>query len=184
VTQWVTYSRGDDTNPDVYEYQAQWSLRGGYLWPENPAWKKGSWDGVQLSPPVVPRTIEMEGDLEDMKGSDITRATAQIRYFKFGEEVEDNIHVSPAAGEPLVERKLFMDRDTRGYAYRLILNHKTKGKLVLPWQAKINDNYVYATIPEDLLEEPAYVEAAKELEKTATEKVLEEFRELIGGLDL
>ena len=29
MTASVTYARGEDTDPDAYEYQAQWSLRGG-----------------------------------------------------------------------------------------------------------------------------------------------------------
>ncbi|MDI9583991.1 MAG: hypothetical protein QM473_07230 [Acidobacteriota bacterium] len=177
----VTYSRGEDTNPDVYEYQTQWSLRGGNVFPENPPWIKGSWEGVTLAPPVKPRTIEFEGDLDEMKASGITRATAQVRYFKFGQETEENIHLSPAQGQPLVSRQIFMDRDSRGYVCRLILNHKTEGKLVLPWGAKVGDDYIYAAIPEDLMQTAVYKEAGKQLEQTATEKVLDRFKELIGG---
>lgn len=182
ITATVTYARGEDSNPDVYEYQAQWSLKGGTVFPLNPPWQKGNWEGVTLAPPVVPRTIELEANLDDMKASGITRATAQVRYLKFGEEAEDNLQVSPAGAQPLVSHKIFTDRGTKGYVYRLILNHKTEGKLVLPWSAKIGDDYIYATIPEDLLKQPEYKEAGKQLETTAgTEKVLDRFKDLIGG---
>ena len=30
----MTYARGEDKNPDAYEYQTQWSLRGGRVAPE------------------------------------------------------------------------------------------------------------------------------------------------------
>jgi hypothetical protein len=183
VTATVTYARGEDANPDVYEYQAQWSLRGGLIYPTNPTWEKASWEGVTLSPPVVPRTIDFEGNLEDMQASGITRATAQIRYLKFGQEVEENLHISPAGGQALVSKRVFTDRGSRGYVCRLILNHKDAkvGKLVLPWQPKVNDDYIYATIPDDLLTEPKYREAAKTIEQTATQKVLDQFKELVGG---
>ncbi len=181
----LTYARGEDKNPDLYEYQAQWSLKGGNVFPAAPEWIKGSWEGVTLAPPVVPRTIEVEGDLEGMKANDITRVTVQVHYPKFGEEMEENIHLSPAKGEPLVSKRIFIDRGAKGYAYRLVINHKTEGKLALPWSALIGDDYIYATIPENLMQEPTLKEAAKEAAKTlqasATEKVLAKFQELVGG---
>lgn len=182
ITAVVTYARGNDRNPDVYEYQAQWSLRGGNLFPPDPPWQAGSWEGVTLAPPVAPRTIEFEADLDEMEASEISRVTAQVRYYQFGAETETNLHISPARREPLVSQRIFTDRDSRGYAYRLVFNHRKKGKYATPWQPKINDDYVYATIPEDLFEEPLYKTAAEQLERTATEAVLDKFSELLGGI--
>jgi hypothetical protein len=173
VTSSVTYARGDDTNPDVYEYQAQWSLKGGNIYPKNPPWTKGSWEGVTLAPPVRPMTVEFEGDLEAMKAKDITRCTAQIHFRQFGEEAETNIHVSPAKNEPLTSAKIFMDRDQKDYAYRLIFNHKTAGKLVGPWVANVSDEYVYAAIPDDLLLEEMYKQRATSMVTGTIERVLE-----------
>lgn len=182
----VTYARGEDTNPDAYEYQTQWSFRGGRVWPTNPAWQKGGWEGVTLSAPIAPRTIEVESDLEAMKASDITRITVQIHYMKLGEEVEENISVSPARNEALVSRKIFMDRDARGYAYRLVVDSKTDGKMATPWSAKMGDDYVYAAIPKDLLEMPTLKAEAKQaalnVVTSAKEKVLDRFQELVGGI--
>jgi hypothetical protein len=182
----LTYARGEDKNPDVYEYQTQWSLKGGNVFPKSPPWERGRWEGVTLAPPVVPRTIEVEGDLEDMISNDITRVTAQVHYLKFGKEVETNVHLSPAQGETLVAKKIFMDRDAKGYAYRLIVNHKTEGKLVLDWAPRIGDDYIYATLPPGLLEEGSDLkthakEAAKTLVNSAKEKVLDKFEELLGS---
>ena len=180
----VTYARGEDKNPDAYEYAVQWSLKGGNLYPAAPQWEKGSWEGVTLAPPVVPRMLELEGDLEALKESDITRVTAQVHYMKFGKEIEENIQLSTTKGEPVVARRIFMDRDAKGYAYRLIVNHKTEGKLALPWSAQVGDDYIYAVIPEDLLTVAEIKEAAKDAARdvatSATEKVLDRFKELIG----
>jgi hypothetical protein len=180
-----TYARGDDNNPEVYEYQSQWSLKGGFVYPPNPPWTKGSWEGVTLSPPVVPRNIEVEADLEAMKASRVTRITVQIHYPKFGEEAEENIHISPAQGQALVSRKIFMDRGAKGYAYRLIVNHESEGKLALPWSARVGDDYIYATIPKDLLAPDSQIkttakEAAKVASTGGTEKVLDKFNEAFG----
>jgi hypothetical protein len=182
----VTYARGEDKNPDVYQYQTQWSLRGGVLYPKQPAWQSGRWEGVTLAPPVKPRTIEVEGSLEDMAANDITRITVQIHYRKFGEEVEENIAVSPVQGQALTSKKIFMDRGEKGYAYRIIANHKTEGKLVLPWAPRVGDDYVYATIPPDLMKDgsslkAAAKEAAKEILNSAKEKVLKKFEDVLGN---
>jgi hypothetical protein len=78
-----------------------------------------------------------------------------------------------------------MDRDARGYAYRLIVDHKTEGKLATPWSAKVGDDYIYAQIPKDVLEVPQLKEEAKDAARTvvtsAKDKVLAKFSELLGG---
>lgn len=181
----LTYARGEDNDPDLYEYQAQWSLRGGKVFPPTPTWQKGRWESVTLAAPVVGRTIEVEADLDALKASEITRVTVQIHYQRFGEETEENIQISPVKGEPLVAKKIFLDRDAKGYAYRLVLNHQREGKLALPWSAQVGDDYIYAAIPEDLLIEAELKGAAKEAAKTlatsAKDKVLDQFKDLLGG---
>lgn len=146
----LTYARGEDKNSDNYEYKTQWSLRGGKLFPENPEWIKGDWQGVQLTCPMVPRTIQFEADLEELKQMGIVRATLQLRYMKYGVERESNIPLTVSQGKALVEDKVFIDEDTPGYAYRLIMTHKEKGKVALDWDTKLNDDYVYASIPKKL----------------------------------
>ncbi|MDY8138114.1 hypothetical protein [Aquimarina sp. 2201CG5-10] len=155
----ITYARGEDKNSDVYEYKTQWSLRGGNIYPKDPEWIKGDWQGVTLEPPIVPRTIEFESDLEELSALGIVRATLLLRYYKFGQEVETNIPLTVSKGEPLIEKMIFTDRDTQGYAYQLVLTHKEKGKMALGWDDKINDDYVYATIPQELKDDdPDYIE--------------------------
>lgn len=182
----VTYARGDDKNPDVYEYQAQWSFRGGKVWPTNPPWQRGSWEGVTLSAPIVPRTIEVEGDLDALKASNVARVTAQIHYMKFGQEMEENISVSPVKNEPLVSRRIYMDADAKGYAYRLIVDSKTDGKLATPWSAKVADDYIFAAVPKDILEQPELKATAKtaalDAATSAKDKVLSKFADLLGGI--
>ena len=55
ITGVKTYARGEDNDPSAYEYQAQWSLSGGNIYPKNPRWSKGAWEGVTLEPPVTAR---------------------------------------------------------------------------------------------------------------------------------
>lgn len=179
----MSYARNGDNNTDLFEYRTQWSIRGGKVYPKEPVWIKGDWGGINLYPPVSIRTVEFESDIDDLKEREITRVTAQVRYMQFGKEIEKNIHISPAKGESLVEKKIFIDENTKGYAYRLIVNHKTKGKLVLPWEVRVNDDYVYATLPDELddVESDVFKEAKAEantIVSKAKESVLDKFKEL------
>jgi hypothetical protein len=191
ITAAMTYAAGEDKNPDMYQYMVQWSLRGGNIFPPTPVWEKGQMEAVTLKPPVTPRLIEFEADLEKLKESNISRATLQIRYKKYGEEIEENLNISPAKNEALVSKLLFMDRDTRGYVYRLVFNHTSEGKLALPWSVKINDNYVYAVIPDELKDKTSAIfntaiEAAKTIiapgadGKVKADKILDSFKEILG----
>lgn len=184
----LTYARGEDKQPDVYDYKVQWSLRGGNIFPQDPNWVKGDWEGVTLAPPVSPRLIELEGDIDELKDNNITRVTAAIRYYKFGKEVETNIPLTVSKEEPLVHETIFTDKDTKGYAYRLIFTHKTEGKLVLNWETKINDDYIYASIPEEFKDKESEIfkeakEAGKDIVKTTKDKILDKFKDLIKGTD-
>ncbi len=188
----ISYARGDDKNSDVYEYQSQWSIKGGNIYPKDPEWVKGSWQSITLFPPIVPRNIEFEADLEELSALGVVRATLLLRYYKFGEEVESNIKLTVSKGEPLVEQMIFTDRNTQGYAYQLVLTHKDKGKMALGWDDKINDDYVYASIPEELKDDdPNYlekvIEAGKVILKPGADgkvskaaEILEKFEDVIS----
>jgi hypothetical protein len=191
ITAAMTYAAGEDRNADMYQYAVQWSLRGGNVFPAAPVWEKGQMEAVTLKPPVVPRNIEFESDIEKLKAANISRATLQIRYKKYNEEVEENINISPAANLPLVSKMLFMDRDTRGYVYRLVYNSTKDGKLAMPWSVKLNDNYVYAVIPDELNDKTSEIfnkaiDAAKTIitpgadGKVKADKVLDQFKEILG----
>lgn len=183
----LTYARGDDTSGDVYQYQVQWGLRGGKVWPSQASWQRGDWESVSLAPPVRRRVIEVEADLLEMEESRITRATVQVRYPQFGAEEEVNVAISPARGENLVEQPIFTDRDARGYVYRLVLWHRDHGQLVLPWQARTSDDYVFVNIPPELLaddDNPVLTrarEAAEDAAGRAADSVLDRFEEILAG---
>jgi hypothetical protein len=195
----LSYARGEDKNPELYMYQMQWSLRGGNLFPANPKWIKGNWEGVTLAPPVEKWFIEVEGDIDLMAASDIARTTVEIHYPLFGQEKFTAIPLSPRVGQPIVGQAIFVDRGTRGFAYRLIVHDEKEGRMVVPcesgagnrcidgWRVEIGERYVYATLPESILaagdaREQAK-QAAKQLGQIGAEKVLNKFEELFAKAD-
>ncbi len=160
----VTYAAGGDKNPDMYEYQVQYSFRGGNVFPKSPQWQRGAMEAVTLYPPIKMHNVEFESDLEQMKEYKIARATMQIRYRRLGEEFQANLPISPAKGQPITSKAVFMDKDMKGFAYRIIYDHKEEGKLATEWEAKLGAvDYLYATIPE------AYQDKDSDLFKKAKE---------------
>lgn len=188
----VTYSKAQDASPELYEYKVQWSLRGGLVFPPNDTtWKRGSWQGLSLAPPIMPRTIRFEADLADMKENGIRNVTLQLRYKKFGNEVETNIGVNASGTDAFAEKMIFMDRNTQGYAYRLVFHDKDLGPIATQWDAKINTDYMYASIPKEIRNKDQNwikmgLDAAKVLvavdengNVSKEQKVLDKFRKII-----
>lgn len=186
-----TYARDNDADNSVFEYQAQWSFNDGTLFPEQARWISGEWEGVPLTLPVRARTIEFESTPDELKAAGITRATLQVAYMKLGKEVIANIPISVAKNESLVKQVIYVDPASRGYAYRLVFNHKEDGKLATEWDAKINDDYVYASIPEAFRDKTSEafrkaIDSAKEVlegedgQPNGATKVLDKFKDVLG----
>lgn len=173
----LQYARGNDTNPDNYEYQMQWSLRGGDVFPQNPNWQTGEWRGQPLSAPVKGVDINFEATPEDLKAKDLVSVTAQVHYMRFGQEVESNIRLSANDQTAIKKMKIFRDKDAKNYAYRLIFVHKKLGRLATEWTKDASDDYIYATVPDDLLTLEGFKERGKNILSGAIEKVLQR----IGG---
>jgi hypothetical protein len=146
-----TYSKAQDEDADTYEYKTKWSLRGGNEFPVNDtSWTKGTWQGLTLSPPVKPRPIKFETDLDELKELGIKNVTLQLRYKKFGKEEETLLNIPVSGNVASTEKTIYMDRNTQGYAYRYIFTHKESGPLATEWDAKVNTDYIYAIIPKAL----------------------------------
>lgn len=186
----ITHAPGAGTNRDMFEYKTQWGMRGGFVYPAVPQWQKGQMTAISLAPPVSPRLVEFEADLDKLKAAGIARATLQVRYYKYGQEMEENLHISPVGAVALVNKTIYADKDTKGYVYRLIFNPTDTLKLALPWSVKVNDNYVYAVIPGDLSNRTSdlfikAIDAAKTIinagadGKVTTDKVLDQFKEVL-----
>ncbi|MBK8953467.1 MAG: hypothetical protein IPM85_15610 [Chitinophagaceae bacterium] len=193
----LSYAAGDDKNPEMFQYKIQWSLRGGLLFPKEPQWQVGQMQGNELKLPVQAHKIEFEADIDKLKEFNISRAVMQVRYSKLGEEVEENISVSPAKNEAITSKTIFIDRDVRGYAYRFIFYHKTEGKLALEWSPKVSgsgtESYEFAVIPEELKDKTSAVftkavEVAKNIitpgpdGKVTADKVLDGFKDILGAI--
>ncbi|MEI7984847.1 MAG: hypothetical protein WCI55_04390 [Armatimonadota bacterium] len=172
ISSLIQYSRGNDNNPDNFEYQMQWSLRGGEVFPQNPQWKPGNWRGEPLTAPVKGVDLSFDCTPEDLKSKDLVSVTAQVHYMRFGQEAESNIRLSASETSAVKKQRFFRDKEAKNYSYRLIFVHKKLGRLVTDWVHNASDEYIYATIPEDILTLEAYKERGKNLVTGAIEKVL------------
>ena len=140
----LTYARmGDDAQ--TYDYAVQWSLRGGHLYPAKPRWTEGELMAVTLAAPVRPRTLEAEADLAEMERLGIARIGIELKYSRFGRTHTDPraLAISPATGEPLVNKVIYHDADADDVAYRLIYYHKKLGRIMQQKWQPVAGNYIY-----------------------------------------
>ena len=148
----LTYARmGDDAQ--IYDYAVQWSLRGGYLYPREPRWKKGELMAVTLAAPVTPMTIESEADLDELEELGIARVSVELKYSRFGKTYQDQkgLSLSPGVGEPVVSKVIYHDAEKDKIVYRLIYHHKKLGKIKDDKWQTVEGAYIYCSPSEMLL---------------------------------
>lgn len=177
----ISFARENNEDNGTFEYQSQWSIRNGYIWPGNAPWVKGTWEAVTLSPPITAKSIEFMCSPDQLKAMNINLVTLEVRFMKFGKECEESISISPFKNEPSALKTIYIDKDTKGYAYRLVFDHAKKGKLALDWQAKINNYTIFANIPPELYDESSilFKNAIDSGKSTEDDKnVLDSFRYL------
>lgn len=165
----LSYARGSAKTPDPFEYQVQWSLRGGKVYPPNPTWQPGALEGVTLNAPLRPTQGDFQWDPDAMKEKDLVRVSAQVAYWQFGEEKKTDIQ--PLPDTTMRPFRFFRDSAKPEFSYRLVYYHKTQGVLVGPWLQNAG-GLIYGAVPEDLLTNPEYKERGAKLSSGAIEKVL------------
>jgi len=148
----LSYARmGDDAQ--TYDYAVQWSLRGGHLYPAKPKWQQGELMAVTLAAPVRPQLIEAEADLDQLEELGVARVSVELRYKRFGKKFTDRrgLALSPAAGEPVVDKTFYFDADSDQVEYRLIFHHKQLGKIAEPNWKPVEGDYIFCAPGELLL---------------------------------
>ena len=140
----LTYARmGDDAQ--TYDYAIQWSLRGGHLYPAEPKWKQGELMAVTLAAPIYPVTLEYEADLAELEELGIARVSIELKYNQFGKSIKDDksASLSPAVGEAMGNKVIYMDTGSDKLSYRLIFHHKKLGKIAQDEWQPVDGNYIY-----------------------------------------
>lgn len=149
----LTYARmGDDAQ--TYDYAVQWSLRGGHLYPPKPDWTEGELMAVTLAAPVRPRTLEAEADLGELEQMGIARAVVELQYTRFGRQHTDSraLALSPAEGEPLVNKVIYQDANSDKLSYRVAYYHKKLGRLSGSSWRPVAGNYIFCAPSETILQ--------------------------------
>lgn len=165
----LSYARGSSKTPDPFEYQVQWSLRGGKVYPPNPSWQPGALEGVTLTAPLRPTQCDFQWDPDAMKEKDLIRVSTQVVFWQFGEEKQ--MDVQPLPDTNMRPFRFFRDASKSEFAYRLVYYHKTQGVLAGPWQRNTG-GLIYGAVPDDLLTNPEYKERGSKLSSSGGEKVL------------
>lgn len=147
----LSYARmGDDAQ--VFEYAAQWSLRGGHLYPREPQWQEGELMAVTLAAPVRPMVVEAEADLAELEEMGVARVSVELRYKRFGKTYVDQrgLSLSPSVGEAVVNHVIYHDSESENLEFRPVYFHKKLGRIVENNWEPVHGAYIYCA-PTELL---------------------------------
>ena len=148
----ITYAKMREDDPGAFEWKAQWSMRGGRMFPPDPQWQKGDWEGLTLTPPVAPMLVEVGAAHEDMKELGFTGVTIKLRYRQYGKSYDDpdTLRLYVDKGEAMGQKRIFVDRDALKYDYQITWYHKDEGRMQQSWVRDASDGYIYCVMPDDL----------------------------------
>ncbi len=140
-----------DTKP--FEYRVKWSLKGGYDYFEgDTSWLKGDWLGISLNAPIEPLKVTLNSDLKDFGiESKIRSVELQMRYIQFGKEKGRSILMKSSFPGEEISDTIYLDRNSKGYIYRLVYNHKELGNLATEWQSYTKFDRIDAYLPDDII---------------------------------
>ena len=158
------YSWDNDQSPSMYRYKIGWSFAGGVTQEEG--WKTGSLDAVNLYPSLKPLRVRFRPyNLKAMEEAGLMVAYLRMRYYRLGKEVEEVIEIQVPNGDDRPEldnsKYIFIDRDTRGFLYQVVLQDYHNKYYILPasnpvasgthWQFSPG-GVVGAVLPRELVE--------------------------------
>lgn len=135
-----------------FQYRVKWSLKGGVDYYEKDSiWQKGDWLGISLNSPLTQQKLIFETDVERLIEQNIRYVDLEIRYTRFGKELDHNIRMrSTFQGESIIDT-IYMDKSSPGYIYRLVYTHKDMGKLATEWQPNLTFERIDANIPPEIV---------------------------------
>ena len=136
--------RADSNCP--FKYIESWSMAGGGKWPENAQPQCAREMAVTLVPPITTRRIDVEADLDEMEAAGVRGIDVVLRYTLYGNEKSETVRFRVAKPEPYLEQTLYVDKDNSTVDYKIILTHKTEGKLPTTDWRNLEDNFIYASI--------------------------------------
>ncbi len=142
ITKTFTFaSRGEDPLEKRcnYYYIESWSLRGGGKFPKNPKKECAKEMVVTLVPPIEKRSIDSEADLEEMKELGIRGIDVVLDYSLYGKSKKETIRFRVAKGEGYLDKTIFVDKSNPEVKYKVIISHKTKGKISSDWEVLEGD---------------------------------------------
>ena len=159
-----SYAGGDTAESSrEFEYSSQWGLRNGKVWPEKPAYVKASLEGINVNPPLVGKVVETVGFSDGMAAKGIIRAVAQVHYLQLGEEKELNVSLSAGQANDGVKNTIYVDQDIESYVYRVVFYTNNGKKYATDWQRGDATGTVNATVPDDILDNAAYLSRAEQM---------------------
>lgn len=111
--------KGDDnrTNWLDYEYQAQWSFYGGNEVASD--WSNGNANAINLTPPYLRKTIELEADPEMLKDKNVRSIIVKLFYKVGNSEEVQQVTLMPSREQFSSTIDIMLPKGTLDYEYEI-----------------------------------------------------------------
>lgn len=191
------FQREENSSIPVYSYRTKYSLRGGGSFETKEKAVNGYSESLTL--PIKRKQITLLANPDELSNAGIVVAMVQLRYLKYGKEYETSIPVITAENESIKREDIFMDRETDGVLYRVVLMHKNPaiGKMVIDasnrpvgdkragWSPMDSNGFAYAYIPAELSDPESEVfRKAVELGKEASMESINKEKVITGAAEI
>lgn len=146
----ATNGKGSPDTNCIVKYKASWSLRGGGQWPRTPAEVCSNQLAITLTPPLAPRTIDVEADLGELESVGIRAADVVLRHTRYGQQTNETVKFRVAEGVGYRSATLFIDKSESAplppVEYSIVFTHKDAGPLPqTPWR-RLEGDFVIANV--------------------------------------
>jgi hypothetical protein len=146
----ATNGRGSPDPACIVKYKASWSLRGGGQWPRTPAEVCSNQLAITLTPPLAPRTIDVEADLGELESVGIRAADVVLRHTRYGRPTDETVKFRVAEGVGYRSATLFIDKSESAplppVEYSIVFTHKDAGPLPATPFRRLDGDFVIANV--------------------------------------
>lgn len=131
----ISYATGEEKDVNTFEYQVQWSLAGGMIYPAVPVWEKTNAPAITIVAPAKDQELILEATGEAFEHPKLSRVTLEVRYWLLGVQKTEYLSLQTGQkGGGIATKTIFCDKDNPKLEYRFHFLHREKGRINTDWQ--------------------------------------------------
>jgi Caspase domain len=160
----ISYATGTEKDTFGFQYQIQWSLAGGLVYPAVPLWNTSNMPAITIAAPAKEQEVIVEASGPAFENPKISRIVAEIRYKLLGvQKTETMLLRVGEKGGAIATKTIFCDKENEDLEYRYHFFHREKERIVSNWQKAEGIFFLMPALPASFQTEssaPSILEAA------------------------